>query len=455
MSQFVLLLALYIVIGSIIVLIVMRRRQSQEEYFVGGRTIGWIVTALTYAATTYSAFMMVGLVGLAYASGIGAMIFELAYLVATLLIIGYYGKRVWQLGHAHGLVSPMELFTTRYGRATEGIGAGVAFLALIPYSSVQMIGLALVFEAYGIEFTTGVTIAAVIICVWALLGGLRGVAITDALQGGFMMLVAIGVLLWTGGEYQGFELSRFPNKVWTPVFFLNLTLPWCFFALTNPQVLQRLFIIKDRDGIKKMMILFGVFGLIYTVIVTFIGFAAQAGTLNGALPQIADRDTVIVELMSRMGGWLALPLGLSIIFSSVSTSNSIILTLSSMVTRDIFGQRKSVLVGRVMTLVLTLLVFGFALMRPDYIVELSVASSRLLLVFLPLLLGIFHRRDGGAVTGILTLVAGGGVAIVVSVAGLALSSVYTFAAVFLLYFIGLAIDRRRGVPQVAEKGILE
>jgi SSS family solute:Na+ symporter len=324
------------------------------------------------------------------------------------------------------------------------VGAGVAFIALIPYASVQVIGLALIFQNYGIGFIAGVTIAAVIICVWAFLGGLRGVAITDALQGAFMMLVAIGVLSWTGNSFQGFELSTFPNQVWTPVFFINLALPWSFFALTNPQVVQRLFIIRDEQGIRKMILFFAVFGLIYTVIVTFIGFGAKAGTLEGVLPQIADRDTVIVELMGRMAGWLSLPLGLSIIFASVSTSNSIILTLSSMITRDVFREKKKAVVGRVFTLVLTLLVFLFALLRPDYIVELSVASSRILLVFLPLFWGLFHGKSGAEKTGLTVLIGGAACAVLTSVFGLALSSVYTFAAVFILYFISSRLEPAAG-----------
>lgn len=444
MREFVLLLGLYIVIGSVIVLLVMRRKQSQEDYFIGSRKIHWIVTALTYAATTYSAFMMVGLVGLSYSSGIGAMIFELLYLAATVVLLVLYGKRIWRMGHTYGYVSPMEMLGGRYGNLTAAVGAGVAFIALIPYASVQVIGLALIFQNYGIGFIAGVTIAAVIICVWAFLGGLRGVAITDALQGAFMMLVAIGVLSWTGNSFQGFELSTFPNQVWTPVFFINLALPWSFFALTNPQVVQRLFIIRDEQGIRKMILFFAVFGLIYTVIVTFIGFGAKAGTLEGVLPQIADRDTVIVELMGRMAGWLSLPLGLSIIFASVSTSNSIILTLSSMITRDIFREKKKAVVGRVFTLVLTLLVFLFALLRPDYIVELSVASSRILLVFLPLFWGLFHGKSGAEKTGLTVLIGGAACAVLTSVFGLALSSVYTFAAVFILYFISSRLEPAAG-----------
>ena len=443
MIEFIILLALYVIIGSAIVLYVSKRNQSQEDYFIGGRTVHWIVTALTYAATTYSAFMMVGLVGLAYGTGIGAMIFELVYLLATVIILSVYGKRIWQLGKDNGYVSPMEMFAERYGKITESLGAMIAFVALVPYASVQVIGLALVFGNYGIGFVAGVTMASIIIFIWAFMGGLRGVALTDALQGLFMMLVAIAVLSWTGKTFTGLEFSTFPNAVWTPAFFINITLPWAFFALTNPQVVQRLFIIKDPAGIKKMIILFAAFGVIYTVIVTIIGFAAKSGTLDGMLPVIKDRDTVIVQLMGQMGVILALPLGLSIIFASVSTSNSIILTLSSMMTRDVFRMRKSMTIGRVFTFIMTLLVFLFSLLRPDYLVELSVASSRILLVFLPLYFGLFHWKIGGPCAGIFTIIGGAVMAIGVNVAGLKLGSVYTFAGVFILYFLGALCDQMR------------
>jgi len=448
MPQFLILLSLYVVIGSVVVMVVARRKQTQEEYFVGGRTLGWIVTALTYAATTYSAFMMVGLVGLSYGTGVGAMIFELAYLVATVIILSIYGRKIWRLGRDNGFVSPMEMFAERYGKLTEGLGAVVAFVALIPYASVQVIGLALVFSTYGIGFVAGVTIATIIIFIWVFLGGLRGVAITDALQGLFMMLVAVLVLWWTGSEFGGFELSTFPNKVWTPVFFINLTLPWCFFALTNPQVVQRLFIIRNESGIRNMIILFAAFGLAYTLIVCFIGFGAKFGTIQGIFPAIQDRDTVTVELIGRIGAYLSLPLALSIIFASVSTSNSIILTLSSMMTRDVFRMRTSMIVGRIFTFVMTLLVFVFSLSRPDYLVELSVASSRILLVFVPLYFGLFHWKRGGVFAGVLTVAGGAVLAIVLNVLGLPLGSVYTFAGIFVLYFVGVFIDSLIGKKSV-------
>ncbi len=440
MNGFIILLILYAILGTVISIFVMRRKPSQEDYFIGGRAVGWIVSALTYAATTYSAFMMVGLVGLSYNTGIGAFIFETVYLLATLILLSVYGQKIWTMGKEKGMVSPMELFTNRYGPITGGVGAIIAFIALIPYTSVQVIGLALILQNYGITFNQGIIIAVGIIAVWTFLGGLRGVVLTDAIQGFLMMAIAIAAVIWTGSRYKGVELSTFPNNVWTPIFFINLTLPWAFFALTNPQVVQRLFIIKDKRDFRKMLILFGVFGLVFTTIVTAIGVSAKFGTLQGILPVVSDQDGVIVAVMSQMRNWLAIPLALSIIFASVSTANSIILTLSSMMTRDVFRQKNNVWLGRGIIIGLAVLVGLFSLTRPNYLVQLSVASSRILMCFLPLMFSLFHGKRGGEVTGILTLVGGAISAILFGLIASSYSSLLTLGAVVLLYLIGLAIE---------------
>jgi len=439
MTQFVILLAVYAVIGTAISFYVMKAKQSQEDYFVGGRTISWFVAAMTYAATTYSAFMMVGLVGLSYATGIGAFIFEIAYLAATLILLSVYGRRIWQLGKTKGFISPMEMFSDRYGPMTGSIGAVVAIVALIPYTSVQVIGLARILQSYNIDLTTGMIIATAIICLWAFIGGLRGVALTDALQGLFMVAVAVIAVIWCGNQFGGVELSTFPNKVWTPIFFINLTLPWCFFALTNPQVVQRLFIIKEKKDFSKMLVLFAVFGFLYTVIVTIMGFSAKYGTAAGTFPQVAG-DKVIANIISMMARWLALPLSLSIIFASVSTANSIILTLSSMVTRDVMKQKTNVWFGRVFIIVLTLVVLIFSLLGAGTVVDRAVSSSRILLVFIPLFVGLFHYKKGGKMAGVLTLTGGFGSAVLFTLLKLNLSSVYTLAAAFLFFLLGALID---------------
>lgn len=281
MNEFLILLGLYMVVGTAISIIVFRTKQTEEEYFVGGRKINGFVSSLTYASTTYSAFMMVGLVGLAFQTGVGAFLFEVAYLAGTILLLSLYGKKIWKMGKQKGFVSPIELISYRYGRSAGVLASCIAIVALIPYTSSQVIALALIFQSFGgFRFLYGVSFAAVVIILWTLIGGLRGVAITDVIQGVFMMCAACAGFVWTGNRYGGLELLRFPSEFWTPVRFVNFTLPWFFFALTNPQVVQRLFIPRDEHSFNRMVFFFGVFywkkGGPFTAVATLLSGAATA-----------------------------------------------------------------------------------------------------------------------------------------------------------------------------------
>ncbi len=434
----------YAVVGTLIALLAMRGVRTQEEYYIAGRKVSGIVSALTYAATTYSAFMMVGLVGLSYASGVGALGFELLYLIGTLFLLSYYAPRVWEMARERGYITPGDMMAERYGRVVAKVMAVIVSIALIPYISVQLIGVSLILEkTSAISFEYGVLMSAILISLWAFLGGLRGVAWTDAVQGVFMLLMAILVVLYVSDSSFLNEVSKLgdllivPNKIWTPMRFLALTVPWFFFALTNPQVFQRLYIPKDRSSLRKMVILFGFFGLIYTILVTFLGLELRVLTEIGKFPAVSDRDAVTPTLLGLLPPWMAIALSISIFAAAITTANSIVLTLSSMISKDLFGSG-NIGVGRMLIVLLTVAIAVFASKRPNYIVELAVLSSTILLCQLPLILGVFHFKRGGKVSAVATLVLGSATA--VSLSYLSLSplgipvSVWTFLVSFGVFF---------------------
>ncbi|MEM1577012.1 MAG: sodium:solute symporter family protein [Archaeoglobaceae archaeon] len=440
----------YLIIGTLIAILAKRKVSTDEDYYIAGRNVSGIVSALTYAATTYSAFMMVGLVGLTYLSGVGALGFELFYLVGTLLLLSYYAPKIWKLGKEKGLVTPGDLIASKYGETTAKIMAVVVAIALIPYTSIQFVGISFLL-GNSMSFEAGVMLSAVIIALWALLGGLRSVAWTDAVFGIFMLSMAILAVFYASSMIPANsdfsklgELLYVPNTFWTPITFVSYTLPWFFFALTNPQVFQRIFIPKDEKSLRRMVVLFGLFGLVYTILVTLLGLQLRLLTEYGSFPKVVNRDLVTPTFLNMIPEWLAVAIGMSIFAAAITTANSIVLTLSSMFSRDLLKNR-SVLAGRLFVVVITSAIAIFAVQKPAYIVDLAVMSSTILLCQLPLILGVFHFGIGGRLSASLTLIAGFSTAIAMFYTKATLGvpiSIWVLIVSFAVFFVTAVFEKR-------------
>ncbi len=167
---------------------------SMSDYFLGGRAMGGVVSALSYSATTYSAFMMVGLAGLTYRGGVGALGFEIIYF-AGVSLVAVFGPRFWAVGRKYGFVTPYEMLGNRYGNRWVAFAAGlVSLVFLIPYSAVQLAGVGYLLAGMtdgGIPFGVGIVVATVLAIVFSYIAGIRSVMWTDSLQAVMMLLAAV------------------------------------------------------------------------------------------------------------------------------------------------------------------------------------------------------------------------------------------------------------------------
>ena len=433
-------LFLYFIVGSIIA----RQAGSKlgggvNEFFLAGRSLGGIVSALTYSATTYSAFMLVGLAGFTYIGGVGAMGFELIYL-SGLILVAFFGPRFWLVGKKYNYLTPTEMLGDRYqSKAVAAVSAVTAVIFLIPYSAVQLIGIGALLEGISggaIPYLVGVGIAAFVAVYWTWTGGLKAVAWTDSLQAAVMLTVAVTSVIFIA--YKGFggfgalftQLeTQYPTwlSVPGPGFFnintfVGLTLPWFFFSLSNPQVSQRLFVPCSLGQMRIMVMGFLVFGFIYTLVSILWGFSARL-----LLPDLAAADSATPALLGLdlVPASLALLVMLGISAAAISTVNSIILTLSSMICRDVFKnistkstEEKELLVGKIFVPLFTAIIVAFAAMRLGLIAALSVASSAGLLVMVPALIGSFFWKRGTASAVLASVVIGGLVATILQFSGL-------------------------------------
>jgi SSS family solute:Na+ symporter len=428
-------IALYFVLGTVVALLARKGMgQGVADFFLANRAIGGFVAALTYSATTYSAFMLVGLAGLTYAGGVGALGFELIYL-SGLVLVAFFGPRFWLVGKKYNYITPTEMLADRYqSKPLEVIAAIAAVIFLIPYSAVQLVGIGTLMEGLSggsIPFIVGLVVATIFAVTWAWMGGMRAVAWTDSLQALVMMTIALlSVILIAyrgfggfGGLFGALEIN-YPQWLtvpgpgtpgyFNPQRFVGLSMPWFFFCLSNPQVSQRLFIPKSLKHMRTMVMGFLVFGFIYTLISIIWGFSARLLLPDLAVADAATPHLLALEIVPR---GVALIVMLGITAAAISTVNSIILTLSSMVSRDVFkrlkpgaDEKQELIVGKLFVPLFAVAIFFFASLRLGLIAVLSVASSAGLLVMVPALIGTFFWKKGTATGAITSILVGGIVA---------------------------------------------
>jgi SSS family solute:Na+ symporter len=441
-------IAVYIAVGLGIALMARRGLGAgMSEFFLANRKVGGFVSALTYSATTYSAFMMIGLAGLTYLGGVGALGFELTYLCGMFMMV-FFLPRFWLVGKKYGYVSPMELLSDRY--QSKWVGATAAILALVflvPYGAVQLMGVGYLMNGISqgaIPVVAGIIIAVLCAIAWSNIAGMRSVAWTDAFQALVMIVtsaVVLGVIVVALGGFGSF-FSRLEEAtpglltvptvggVWNINMFIGLALPWLFFLVSNPQVSQRLFIPKSVTAMKQMLGGFLIFGFIYTMISVLWGFGA---TLLVPGLENADLATPTLLALPIIPMALAIIVMIGITAAAISTIDSILLTLSSVWARDIHkgliepraSEKKQLRVGQWVIPIMAIIAFVFAWwvaeqpggMLELMIAPLSSAASAGLLMAVPAIFGAFFWKRATAAGAIVSCIVGAIVVLLFQVTG--------------------------------------
>ena len=407
--------AIYLVVAiAIAVLARQGKMVNMSGYFLGDRKMGGFVSAMSYSATTYSAFMMVGLAGLTYKGGVGALGFEIVYF-AGVSLVAIFGPKFWAVGKKFGYVTPSEMLGHRYNDKKVSVAVAISSCVfLIPYAAVQLAGVGYLLQGAtegAIPFTTGVMLATAVAIFFSYVAGIRSVMWTDSLQAIMMIvastLVAYLVIEGLGGFHALFDslAEKEPQSLVVPgpglfsfVTFLGLTIPWFFFSLSNPQVSQRLYMPSSLHAMRRMLLGFLGFGLVYTLVSVLWGFSALAAFPDLAKADLATATLLGSEFVPPVLGAIVL---IGIMAAAISTIDSIMLTLSSMLARDVYANvkpgsddGKQLWVGKVVIPIIALLALGFAELQLDLIAVLSVAASSGLVAVVPAIIGAFYWKRG-------------------------------------------------------------
>ncbi|ENH97920.1 pantothenate permease [Gracilibacillus halophilus YIM-C55.5] len=418
------IIIVYVITAVIIAFLSKQGNQkTMASYFLGDRKLSGFVSALSYSATTYSAFMLVGLAGLTYSGGVGALGFEMIYFMGVSLV-AIFGPRFWLVGKKYGYVTPSEMLGDRYQNKWVAVVTAISScIFLIPYSAAQLSGIGYLLQGVtneAIPFTTGVMIATILALVFSYIAGIRSVAWTDSLQSLIMIIASTIVVVLIVNQLGG--ISGFFKQIestdpqalavpgngyfdfWT---FLGLTIPWFFFSISNPQVSQRLYMPKSMKSLRQMLLGFLAFGFVYTIVSVVWGFSASM-----LFPDLENADLATATLLASeyIPSVLGIVVMVGIMAAAISTIDSIMLTVSSLFSRDVYknvkkdtSDRKQLLIGKLFIPIIAVAAFLFAQLELDLIAVLSVASSAGLIVVVPAIIGTFFWKRGTA-TGVITSV---------------------------------------------------
>ncbi|MCH7729476.1 MAG: sodium:solute symporter family protein, partial [Planctomycetes bacterium] len=253
---------------------------GEEDYYLAGRGQGWVISSLTIMATFFSAFALLGAPGLVYKEGVVFALFSLNVPVAGLCVY-LLGVRIWRLGRKYRFVTPGDMVSNYYGTkfSLRILVALAGFLYAIPYVVMQIKAGGLVSEElfrkeWGDDaFEKGAILLAAITMVYIMVGGMRSVAWTDAIQGllliSGMLVAGFAMLLISGG------VSEFSNQLNTELPEASLTAPgntgawqWTLLftvcvlgsagSMVQPAQWMRFYAARSAQTLRRGALIFGV-----------------------------------------------------------------------------------------------------------------------------------------------------------------------------------------------------
>lgn len=390
----ILTIAVYLIFMVAIGVYFTKKNNSAGDFYLGGRTLGPLVTAMSAEASDMSSWLLMGLPGVAYLSGIASPGWT-----AIGLALGTYfnwlivAKRIRRYTVVAGdSITLPDFFKNRFrdnGNAMLLIAALIIIVFFVPYTASGFAACGKLFASlFGTDYLTAMIISAAVIVLYTTLGGFLAASMTDLIQSIIMTVALIAVLAFGVIHAGGFDavvanaqslsgyfslFTSYDAASGTAVGydFLTIasTIAWGLGYFGMPHILLRFMAIKDEKKLTLSRRVASVWVVISMAVAIFIGVIGNAMSAAGALPNLADSETVIVNiarLMSENGILLAIVAGVilaGILAATMSTADSQLLAASSSVSENIFksvfkvklDEKKTMLVARLTVVVIAII----------------------------------------------------------------------------------------------------
>ena len=308
--------------------------KNSEDFFLGGRSMGPWVTALSAQASDMSAWLLMGLPGVAYFTGIAdAAWTAIGLALGTYLNFLLVAKRLRIYSAEINAITVPEFFSKRFKddkKVLLGISALIILIFFIPYTASGFAAIGKLFNSlFGFDYMVSMLIGAAVVILYTIMGGFLAVSTTDLIQS-IVMTIALVVVLGFGIEVAGGWTAVTDNARSIPGY-LSLV------QMTDISTGE----VQDYGFIKSLSMLASM-----TVAVT-IGIVGLAMSRVGEIETFGSSSAAeavivkIADLLSTHGVLAALAAGLiiaGILASTMSTADSQLLAASSSVSEDLLKQ---------------------------------------------------------------------------------------------------------------------
>lgn len=445
-SQITMLIAMVVYLGVMIYVgaRLSSKNNSVGEFYLGGRKLGPLVTAMSAEASDMSSYLLMGLPGLAYLSGVadvGWTVIGLA--TGTYLNWLFVAKKLRRYTEKTNSITVPQFFSDRYGddrHVLSLVAALVIIIFFVPYTASGFAACGKLFSnLFNMPYMTAMLLSAAVIILYTSLGGFLAASITDFIQS-IIMTAALLIVLFFGIHSAGGWDSVVANAqsmagylslthtydaatgTARPYTFLTIvsTLAWALGYFGMPHILLRFMAIEDDQKIRISRRVASIWVVISMGIAVLIGVVGRGMTANGAIEELSDSEQIIVEiskLLSKYSIPCALIAGIvlsGILASTMSTSDSQLLAASSSVTNDILsgffhlkiGDRKMLRISRLSLIAIAVIGIFFATDPNSNVFKIvSFAWAGFGACFGPVvLLALFWRRSNryGALAGMIS-----------------------------------------------------
>ena len=422
-----------------------RRNKSTDDFYLGGRKLGPLVTAMSAEASDMSAYLLMGLPGVALLAGLPE-----ATWTAIGLAIGTYlnwlivAKRIRRYSQKIGAVTIPDFFSRRYHddkHILSVIAALVIIVFFIPYTASGFNACGTLFSSlFGTNYFTAMIISAVVIVAYTTLGGFLAASTTDLIQSVIMTIALIVVVFFgihaAGGWdavvanaqsipgylnlSQGFDAATGTAASYGPITVIS-TMAWGLGYFGMPHILLRFMAIEDVKKLKTSRRVASIWVVISMGIAVLIGVVGNAMMHAGAIEELSSANSQriiikIAELLSTFGFLPAVIGGVilaGILAATMSTADSQLLAAASSVSQDIardtlgikLSDRTAMILARCTVIVIALIGVIWARNEGSVFTIVSFAWAGFGAAFGPvMLLALFWKKSNkyGAICGMVT-----------------------------------------------------